>query len=143
MTEFDQWPSVGVTESNEGYSMFVLFPKESERPWPARIHTDPKAVPIAWRQVKEGTPVIHVKDAFIRGAFVSGSFELAYGDSDESFPIEEGEQKAEVMSYWHGRKLVTRWMQITLKERVPVDWNYKGQVIIDIGRVEFHSEYCR
>jgi hypothetical protein len=123
--------------------MTVLFPHEAARPWPLRIHTDPEAVPIAWRLVKRGTPVIHVVEGKIRGATVSGPFELAYGDSEQSFPFEDGQQKAEVMCYWHGRKLVTRWMHITIQERLAVDWSHEGQVIIDIGRVEFHSNYCR
>ena len=133
----------GTVCRQEDGSMTVLFPHEAERPWPHKIHTDPEAKPIAWRLVRRGTPVIEVVDAQIRGATVSGHFELAHGDSDRSFPIEDGEQKAEVMCYWHGRKLVTRWMHITIQERVPVNWNYEGSVIIDIGRVEFHSDHCR
>lgn len=122
--------------------MTFLFPYERERPWPNRIHTDPLAVPIAWRLVRIGTPVIHVQNAMIRGATVTGSFELAYGDSDASFPEDDDVQKAEVMCYWHGRKLVRRWMRITIQNRLPVDWNYEGPVIINIGRVEHHSEFC-
>ena len=74
--------------------MTVLFPHEGERPWPNSIHTDPEATPIAWRLVRLGSPVIHVQNAQIRGATVTGAFELAFGDSEESFPIENGEQKA-------------------------------------------------
>ena len=115
---------------------------------------DPQAVPIAWRLVKKGAPVIHVKEATIRFAKVSGFFELAK-DGADSFKtrkakdengIEYEERRVHVMSYWHGRALKVGWLSLELprgSEWPEIRYDYEGQVIIDIGRVEPHSNFYR
>lgn len=134
--------------------MSMLFPKEFERPWPFEIHTDEHAIPIAWRLVKKGAPVIHVDGATIRLAKVTGYFELAK-DGEKSFKKvkrkrDSGEiyeeRRVHVICYWHGRALKTGWLSLELPEGSQwpkIRYDYEKEVIIDIGRVEDHTSFYR
>ena len=132
--------------------MSTLFPKEFDRPWPFEIHMDEQAVPIAWRLVKIGAPVIYVQDASIRFARVSGYFELAKNGAAsfrtrrrrDDLGVEYEERRVHVMSYWHGRALKVGWLSLELPRGA--DWpairyDYDGSVIIDIGRGEAQSTF--
>ncbi len=125
--------------------MTRLFPKQDEEKWPRKIEGDRNAKPIAWRMVKRGTPVIYVRHAFLRGSTFSGYFELA--QDEESFlkqvNKQEGERRVHVVCYWQGRGLKNEWPSIKLSDHPIVQWDYEGPVIINIGTLEHHTEFCR
>ena len=104
-----------------------------ETDWTGIPHTDPKATVIRRESVKMGTPVIKVSDARIRYATVSGYFELAKGDTD-SFNTFNKKRRAEVKCYWYGKRPTRCWMNITLTDNEKPQKNYKGKVIVNIGR---------
>jgi hypothetical protein len=104
-----------------------------ETDWTGTRHTDRNATVIEYKSVDKDAWVIKVSNARIRYATVSGYFELAKGDTD-SFNTFNKKRRAEVKSYWYGKRPTRCWMNITLADNEKPQKNYTGKVIVDIGR---------
>ena len=100
--------------------------------WSRTPHTDKKAVPIAWKKHDIDSRVISVAKGRIRGATVSGFFQVA--DVLNPNSTYAGKQRIQVICYWHGKKPSTCWMNLTVDFGYTDVPNHIGEVIVNIGR---------
>ena len=97
--------------------------------WDNIPHTNPNAQPKSERRVVD-VLAIRVELASIRGATVSGVFELA--DNPQPITIYNGELRAEVKCLWYDRKPTTTWTHLLLSKKWELIKNYSGEVVDNI-----------
>ena len=108
-------------ENIEGVGFLKSTPNTSER-----------AIIYDWRKVTNAR-VVELKDAFFRGSFFSGTFEVA----DKEDPFFEGHNglRIETKIIWFGRSLKTRWPRVLLgSQRPKIKTDYTGQVAFKLGK---------
>jgi hypothetical protein len=98
--------------------------------WDDIKHTDAKASCKSLRSVVD-VMVITVTSANIRGATVSGTFEVA--DSPNPFRTESGELRVEVKCLWHDRKPFESWMHLAISNKYAFIRRYSGEVVANIA----------
>lgn len=101
--------------------------------WAGVRTLDERAVAIGWKTAITGRRCIQVTNARIRGAVVSGYFQVADVLKPESTFGDR--QRIEVECYWYGKKPKTTWMNLTINGGCKDVKNYTGDVIADIGRL--------
>ena len=94
-------------------------------------HTREDAEICAWMEVTNARVVV-LKEAYYRGAHLSGTFEIA--DIDDPFDDSADGLRVEVKMYWYGRRLSTRWPKVTIAlGRPEIIENYNGEVVWNVG----------
>lgn len=99
--------------------------------WAGIRNTDPKAVPIDHKAPAKGRRIIHVSNAQIRDAVVTGYFQVA--DVAEPHSEYAGKQRIQVECLWYGKKPKTCWMNLTVDGGYKDVANYAGEVISNMG----------
>jgi hypothetical protein len=95
-------------------------------------HTDPDAIPMSTRHVKDAT-VIVVTDAKYRGATFDGAFELIEGKKLQFW--RNGTVRAEVNVKWYDWVPESNYPRIAfLKDNFKILEHYTGEVIDGLGR---------
>ena len=101
--------------------------------WAGIRLTDKNAVPIGWAALPIGARCVFVTKGSIRGAVVSGYFQVA--DVLNPNSTRAGRQRIQVVCHWYGKKPKTTWMNLTVSKSGCEDMkNYSGDVICNIGR---------
>ncbi len=98
---------------------------------PATPDTSKTAIIRDWHDVSNAR-VVELKDAFYRGSFFSGTFELA----DKADPFFEGHDglRVEVKLHWYGRRLKTRWARVMVREKRPtIKTGFTGKTCWNLG----------
>jgi hypothetical protein len=91
-----------------------------------------KAIKIGHKNPSVGRRVIHVTNARIRNAVVTGHFQVA--DVLKPNNTFAGKQRIQVECLWYGKKPPTSWMNLTIDAAGCVDVpNFAGEVISNIG----------
>jgi hypothetical protein len=97
--------------------------------WDNIPHTNSNAQQKSERRVVD-VLAIRVESASIRGATVSGIFELA--DNPQPITIYNGDLRAEVKCFWYNRKPTSTWMHLSLSKKWELIRNYSGEVVDNI-----------
>jgi hypothetical protein len=95
-------------------------------------HTDPDAIPLALRHVKDATVII-VTEAKYRGAAFDGAFELVEGKKLQFW--RNGSVRAEVVLKWYDWSPESSFPRIAFAQgNYKIIEHYTGEVIDAIGR---------
>lgn len=95
-------------------------------------HTDPDAIPLGTRHVKDAT-VIVVTEGHYRGATFDGAFELVPGKKLQFW--RNGSVRAEVIMKWYDWQPESNFPRIAFaKDDYKILEHYTGEVIDAIGR---------
>ena len=106
--------------------------KENLTDWTGIRNTDPKAIPITFALPANGRRIVHVTNARIRQAVVSGYFQVA--DVVEPHSEHACKRRIQVECFWYGKKPKVCWMNLTVDGGVTDAKDYRGEVISNIGR---------
>lgn len=98
--------------------------------WDEIPHTNPLAKPTSVRYVLD-SPSIRLINGRIRGATVSGVFELA--NVPKQFDDFNGNRRVQVKVGWFGAKPLTSWTHITLGDEWELIPNFTGDVVHNIS----------
>jgi hypothetical protein len=98
--------------------------------WDEIPHTHSTAVPTSMRYVLD-SPSIRLVDGRIRGATVSGIFELA--NVAQYFDDFNGNRRVQVKVGWFGAKPRTTWTHIILGDEWELLPNFTGEVVHNIS----------
>ena len=113
---------------------YLTAPKWTDKKCPSK---DSEAIPIKTKTLS-GITVIKVKNAKYRLAKLDGVFAIVNGSNIKL--SKSGKATKKVFCLWHGHSLPTDYPELTLDlENSEVIENYKGKVVVDIGKLKKKS----